>query len=161
MRRRAFLFLAVALAAGCMEGQHPGPLPRNPSLYTQMGGSAKLKEVVSRFLALAGTAPEVREPIRAAFSGPGVVELNQKLARQLAAALGGPSPGTLEDLGKTLKSLPGEPTPADIEALLNVLDKAMQECDLGERTRKEILDALAPLKAAPEKPADKPDEPKD
>ncbi len=145
MRRRASLWMAVLLVAGCLE-EKPKGLPRTPSLYTQVGGTRKLEQVVDRLAEKAEATPELREPLRKALEG---ADVKQRLTRLLAGALGGPYPGTRADLERYLTGLGEGTTPRERAVLLRLLDEALKEAGVGPRTCQEVQKTLAPLRAPP------------
>jgi truncated hemoglobin YjbI len=134
------------LAAGCLEGQKPNPLPRTPSVYTRMGGTAKLETVVDSFVDLAAASTDLPEPIRDHFRGPDTAKLKKGLVRQLGAALGGPYHGTLEELKRALGSPDQEVTSKDAAVLLRLLDRAMESSEVPGDVRQQVLAALQPLR---------------
>jgi hypothetical protein len=129
-----------------MEMKKPQPLPRSPSLYTSVGGTLKLEEVVKRWAALAKGSTELRPPLRQALQDDSVQE---HLVRLLGGALGGPYPGTLDDLRRFFASPGAAESPQEMATLLGLLEKAMQESGEGPRTTKDVMTALAPLRTAP------------
>ncbi len=151
MRCRTLWLVFGLLAAGCMEGQKAAPVSRTPSPYTRLGGTAGLEKVVDHFVARAAASTELRPPLREAFRGEDVGPLKQRLVRGLGAALGGPYPGTLEDLRRTLLSLSEDTGYQDMGVLLGLLDRAMEDADVGPRARQDVLAALKPLRQPPEK----------
>jgi truncated hemoglobin YjbI len=152
MRRRAFWLVFAVVVAGCMEGQKSKPLPRKPSLYTNLGGTAKLEQIVARFVTRVAEDSQLREPVRNAFQWADVTGLEGELVRRLGAVLGGPYPGTLENLRELFTSEVEDLTADDMGALLKLLDAAM--ADVGCRTsdRQDAMKTLAPLRtlSAPE-----------
>jgi truncated hemoglobin YjbI len=149
MRCRAHWLVFGLLVAGCMEGKKEAPLPRTPSLYTRMGGTVVLEKVVDRFVARASTSTELREPVRDAFRNQDAAKLKQRLVRRFGAALGGPYPGTVDDLGRTIRSLGEDVTSQDMGVLLGILDKAVDDEGVGPHTRKEVMTTLAPVRNPP------------
>src|SRR5215471_17038475 len=89
MSRRAWIGPALLLLAGCMEQPKPKPLPRTPSLYTRLGGSARLEKIADAFVAEVQKTDAVREPIKEAFREDPEAR-QQALVHHLGAACGGP-----------------------------------------------------------------------
>jgi truncated hemoglobin YjbI len=150
MKCRACWLLVALIVVGCMEGQKKAPLPRKPSLYTDLGGDAKLEVVVDKFVERAAASSRLREPIRAAFQGEDTTDLKRQLVRRLGAALGGPYPGTKKDLQQFLVSLAGseEVNAEDMNVLLGLLDQAMKDAGVG-RARKEVMTSLEEVRTLP------------
>jgi truncated hemoglobin YjbI len=143
MRCRASLLIVVLFVVGCMEGQKAAPVSRSPSLYSHLGGEAKIQQVVDRFAERAATTAELGEPIKTA-----IQENKSQLVQQLSAALGGPRSGGMKGLQDVFGPL-GELSPEDRKRLLGLLDKALAESEVGKRTRDEVMKALAPLERPP------------
>jgi truncated hemoglobin YjbI len=149
MRCRARWLLFVLLVAGCMEGQKQNPLSRTPSAYTRLGGTVPLEKIVDRFAARARESAELGQPLRDAFRDQDAAQLKQRLVRRLGAALGGPYPGSVDDLARTFRSLADDVSSQDLAALLTLLDRAMDDEGVGPDTRKEVMTTLAPVRNPP------------
>jgi truncated hemoglobin YjbI len=144
MKLRAYWLLPL-IVVGCMESQKPDPLPRRPSLYTRLGGEAKMEQIVDGFVERAAAAKELPPPIREAFAQEDNGALKVQLVRRLAAALGGPYPGTLVDLQQVFTSLDDKVTTRDMTLLVGMLDKAMADAGCRADDRKAAMTTLAPL----------------
>ena len=144
MRRRTCWLLLALIVAGCMERKKETPLPRQPSLYTRLGGTARLETVANRFLALAASSPELSEPIRQAIRDADHARQKARLVRSLGAALGGPYPGTQTDLSDFFDSLGVEITAPDRAVLLSLLNQALKEAGCRADDRKEAITTIEP-----------------
>src|SRR5262245_23565500 len=139
MPRRVYCLLSVALLAGCMEQPKPNPLPRDLSLYTQLGGEEKLTEIVERFAAKVAKSKEVAEPIKEAFTGADAEREKRKLVEQLGARLGGP----YEARGGLFAGHPPVGEGADQrKELVGLLEAAIRESVQGERLHEKVNKAL-------------------
>jgi truncated hemoglobin YjbI len=140
------LWMVALVVTGCLEVENNKPLPRRQSLYTGVGGTSKLEQLVDRLAEKAEATPELREPLRKALQE---ADVKKRLTHLLSAALGGPYPGTLADLQRYLGGLGGGTTPQDRAVLLRLLDESLKESGVGPKTHQEVLKTLEPLRAPP------------
>ena len=145
MKGRLSGLLLPLIVAGCMEGQKQAPVPRRPSLYTDVG-ETRLEKVAEHFVARASASPRLREPVRAAIREADEGPLKNRLVRRLGAVLGGPYPGGLEDLRQFFVSLAPDLDSKDMAVLLGLLDRSLEDSAVGPRSRQEVMTILEPLR---------------
>jgi hypothetical protein len=144
MTQRAGAILLCTILAGCMEQAKQHPLSRTPSLYTRLGGEARLKKVAEAWVDEVLKADAVKEPIKKEFRDDREAR-EQALVHHLGAATGGPQEPSRKGLSALFDGVPVESV-ADLDALRAALGKALEAQDVGPRTRGEVLALFDPLR---------------
>ncbi len=141
-RRTAFglaagAMLALSACAGEMTATAPAA---EATLYTRLGGKPAIEAVVDQFIA--NVAADAR--INGFFANADIPGLKMKLVDQICEASGGPCTYTGMDM-KTAHAGMGV-TEADFNALVEDLVAALDQFDVPEREKGELLGALGGMK---------------
>jgi hemoglobin len=145
------LAVAVATLAGCGDGRQV-PVASNQmaasseampakSLYERLGGKEAITAVVDQFVA--NVAADAR--INHFFANTEPVAFKAKLVDQICEATGGPCKYTGKDMksshaGRGIKD-------ADFDALVEDLVAALDQFNVPEQEKSELLGALGPMRA--------------
>lgn len=132
------LWVAVNLAACATMGEQP------PSLYQRLGGREGIALVVDDFVA--NMVADAR--VNARFKGmqpPAVFKLRSNLADQICDATGGPCAYLGRDMKATHKGM--NISDAEWSATVENLIKALDKYKVGEKEKKELINALGPMKS--------------
>src|SRR5688572_8230534 len=138
--RSIFLALFVALLVACPKTPDP-KTPTTKSLYDRLGGKDAITAVVDDFVA--NVAADTR--INGFFGGADIPNLKKQLVDQICAATGGPCKYTGKDMKTAHKGM--GVLEADFNALVEDLTKSLVKFKVGEKEQKELLGALAGMKA--------------
>lgn len=132
------LWVAVNLAACATMGAQP------PSLYQRLGGREGIALVVDDFVA--NMVADAR--VNARFKGmqpPAVFKLRSNLADQICDATGGPCAYLGRDMKATHKGM--NISDAEWSATVENLIKALDKYKVGEKEKKELINAIGPMKS--------------
>jgi len=111
------------------------------SLYERLGGLDAIKAVVGEFAARVLADERVNKK----FTRTDAPRLTLHLVEQVCAATGGPCQYTGNNMKKAHKNM--KVTAGEFDALVEDLVKALDKFNVPEAERKELLGALAPMKA--------------
>lgn len=132
------LLVAVNLAACATMVDQP------PSLYKRLGGRDGIAMVVDDFVA--NMVADAR--VSARFKGlqpPAVFKLKSNLSDQICDATGGPCSYLGRDMKATHKGM--NISEAEWSATVENLIKALDKYKVGEKEKKELINALGPMKS--------------
>jgi hemoglobin len=148
------LALLLAAGAGCEDTVNHDGAPKSkppasgaPSatdtrpLYERLGGEASIGAVVDTFLANVAADPLIGKR----FEGANLPRLRDLLVQQICAATGGPQMYKGRDM-KTVHAGMGI-VDAEFDALVADLGAALDKHGAGAREKRELLSALAPMRA--------------
>ncbi len=126
-----FLFVVLALA-GCAS--------TSSTVYQQLGGEAKVKEIVENFV----TEIENDPVILAYFDGADIDRFIEKLSEQICQRTGGPC----EYSGDTMEQVHGgmNITEAHFNRTVDLLINAMDRAQVPHRLQNQVLAVLAPTR---------------
>lgn len=131
------LLVALNLAACATMGEQP------PSLYQRLGGREGIALVVDDFVA--NMVADAR--VNARFKGmqpPAVFKLKSNLSDQICDATGGPCAYLGRDMKATHKGM--KISEGEWNATVENLVKALDKRKVGETEKKELINALGPMK---------------
>ena len=131
------LLVALNLAACATMGEQP------PSLYQRLGGREGIALVVDDFVA--NMVADAR--VNARFKGmppPAVFKLKSNLSDQICDATGGPCAYLGRDMKATHKGM--KINEGEWNATVENLVKALDKRKVGETEKKELINALGPMK---------------
>jgi len=131
------LLVALNLAACATMGEQP------PSLYQRLGGREGIALVVDDFVA--NMVADAR--VNARFKGmqpPAVFKLKSNLSDQICDATGGPCAYLGRDMKATHKGM--KISEGEWNATVGNLVKALDKRKVGETEKKELINALGPMK---------------
>jgi len=131
------LLVALNLAACATMGEQP------PSLYQRLGGREGIALVVDDFVA--NMVADAR--VNARFKGmqpPAVFKLKSNLSDQICDATGGPCAYLGRDMKATHKGM--KISEGEWNATVGTLVKALDKRKVGETEKKELINALGPMK---------------
>ena len=132
------LLVALNLAACATMGEQP------PSLYQRLGGREGIALVVDDFVA--NMVADAR--VNARFKGmqpPAVFKLKSNLSDQICDATGGPCAYLGRDMKATHKGM--KISEGEWNATVENLVKALDKRKVGETEKKELINALGPMKS--------------
>ncbi len=140
-RRRPIvgLLAAALLVAGCEHMMMSEEKPE-PTLYQRLGGKEAIDAVVDQFVA--NVAADAR--INHYFAGADIPGLKMKLADQICEATGGPCTYKGGDMKSVHQGM--GVTEADFNALVDDLVAALDQFNVPEREKNELLGALGGMK---------------
>ena len=130
--------LAAVLALGACT-MHDAP-KENASLYDRLGGKPAIEAVVGQFL----QNVVADDRINGFFANVDAADLQTKLVDQICEASGGPCTYTGRDMATTHKGL--GITDDHFNALVEDLVAALDQFNVPEREKNELLGALGPMK---------------
>lgn len=130
--------LAAVLALGACT-MHDAP-KEQASLYDRLGGKPAIEAVVGQFL----QNVVADDRINGFFANVDAADLQTKLVDQICEASGGPCTYTGRDMATTHKGL--GITDDDFNALVEDLVAALDQFNVPEREKNELLGALGPMK---------------
>jgi hemoglobin len=130
--------LAAILALGACT-MHDMP-KEQASLYDRLGGKPAIEAVVGQFL----QNVVADDRINAFFANVDAADLQTKLVDQICEASGGPCTYAGRDMATTHKGL--GITDAHFNALVEDLVAALDQFNVPEREKNELLGALGPMK---------------
>jgi len=134
----ALVFSALTFAACATMVDQP------PSLYKRLGGRDGIAIVVDDFVA--NMVADAR--VSARFKGlqpPAVFKLKSNLSDQICDATGGPCAYLGRDMKATHKGM--NISDAEWSATVENLIKALDKYKVGEKEKKELINALGPMKS--------------
>ncbi len=115
--------------------------PKGDTLYARLGGEAGLKGVVKDFVEN-NVAKDAR--INTAFANADIPNLEKKLYEQICSASGGGCTYTGKDMKTAHANM--KIKPADFDALVEDLVKALDNAKVAEADKQTLLGVLGPMK---------------
>jgi hemoglobin len=141
----AFTLLASMFTVAAADTKKPDKpadkAPADKPLYDRLGGEKAIKAVVHDFVG--NCAADKR--INKRFAKTDIPKLEQSLVDQICEATGGPCKYTGKSMPEAHKGM--NITDAQFDALVEDLKKTLDKLKVGAEEQKELLGALAPMRA--------------
>jgi hemoglobin len=131
----------LGLLTASAQAQHAINNAGQKSLYERLGGLDAIKAVIGEFAARVLADERVNKK----FAKSDATRLSLHLVEQVCAATGGPCQYTGNNMKKAHKNM--KVTAGEFDALVEDLVKALDKFNVPEAEKKELLGALAPMKA--------------
>ena len=135
MHKYLCIFLIVGLIAGCQTTQSRG------SLFEELGGQQGVEEIADRFVRILIKDERTEQ----AFADTDLDRFYEKVVEQFCEVSGGPcvySGDSMKDVHRGM-----DISAADFNAVVEILQKAMEQSDISLSAQNRLLAKLAPMRA--------------